>query len=263
MLAGPAIGVILDGHGFADDGSIWGGELLVGDCARARRVAHLRAVPQPGGDRAARESWRMAVAYLRETGEDTSRLIERRGRIAHQVAALCETAPRTSSAGRLFDAVASILGVCDESSYEGEAAMRLESLARAQTTLVTYPIEIVPAAPFAGGSTADLLDTLPVIRGVVRDQSRGVPAATIARRFHNTLVELLARACIAIARREAVRDVVLSGGVFANAILANELPARLRACGLVPHLQRRVPPNDGGLSFGQLAAVAAADRQVS
>jgi hypothetical protein len=119
------------------------------------------------------------------------------------------------------------------------------------------------ASATARGNGADILDTLPIIHAVVRDRARGVSPAVIARRFHNTLVELAARACVELARREGVRDVVLSGGVFANSILANELPARLRAFGLVPHLPRRVPPNDGGLSFGQLAAIAATDRGAS
>ncbi|MEO8699867.1 MAG: carbamoyltransferase HypF [Kofleriaceae bacterium] len=241
-----AIGVCFDGAGHGDDGTIWGGEVLVGDARSSRRAAHLRAVPQPGGDRAAIEPWRMAVAYLCEAGESVDLIATRIGSDTHAVAALCGGAPRTSSAGRLFDAVASLLGICDRSDYEGQAAMRLEALARGERDAGSYPIEI--AGP--------VLDTLPVIRAVLRDVERGVSPGQIARRFHTTLVELAAAACIRIARVEAIEHVALTGGVFQNAILANELPRRLRAAGLVPHVHRRVPTNDGGLAFGQLASLA-------
>ena len=274
-LTARAIGVILDGHGYSEDGTIWGGELLVGDCAESRRVGFLRPVPQPGGDHATREPWRMAIAFLREAGLELDELIARHGKPAKQIAALCASAVRTSSTGRLFDAVVGVLGFCDVASYEGEAAMRLEALARDDRSTVMYPIELRTRNQMARGSSAKLalepspdeaammLDTLPIIRGVVRDRERGVSASTIARRFHTTLVELIARSCVEVARAESIRDVVLSGGVFANLILANEVPVRLRAYGLLPHLPRRVPPNDGGLAFGQLAAIAAMDRQVS
>jgi hydrogenase maturation protein HypF len=170
LLDGPAIGVIFDGHGYSTDGTIWGGELLVGDCASTRRAAHLRAIPQPGGDRAAREPWRMAVAYLREAGEPIDEIVDRRGPIANRVAALCAGSPLTSSTGRLFDAVAGILGICDVSSYEGEAAMRLEALARTAQTAVTYPIHIVPAdqdtaSLFARGSRRSVDAGEPIARG--------------------------------------------------------------------------------------------------
>lgn len=248
-IEGPAIGVILDGHGFSDDGTIWGGELLAGEAARVARVAHLRAVPQPGGDRAAREPWRMAIAYLREAGEPAAiDELAARHPLAPKVAALCASAVRTSSAGRLFDAVAALVGI-ETASYEGEAAMRLEALARAQPRDGAYAFE----------RGLGSLDTLGLVRGVVRDRARGVAPPAIARRFHTTLVELVVEACVRSAAGARTCHVVLSGGVFANALLADELPARLREHGLVPHLPRRVPCNDGGLSFGQLAAVAAAD----
>ncbi len=274
-----AIGVILDGRG---------GELLVGDCAGIRRVAHLRPVPQPDG--AAREPWRTAVAFLHDADLELDDLIARHGKPAEQIAASCSSAPRTSSTGRLFDAVVGVLGFCDVASHEGEAAMRLEALARDDRSTVMYSIgraaigraaigraaiERRTRARMARGSSAKLelapspdegemmLDTLPIIRGVVRDHERGVAASTIARRFHTTLVELIARSCVEIARAESMRDVVLSGGVFANLILANEVPVRLRAYGLLPHLPLRVPPNDGGLAYGQLAVIAAMDRRVS
>ena len=256
---GRAIGVIFDGAGYGDDGAIWGGEILVGDAGDARRALHLAYVPQPGGDAAAREPQRMAIAHLWAAGEP----------VDGPIAAMCarpNLAPRTSSMGRLFDAVAAISGIQPQrhgghgapdlgglrasvvSLFEGEAAMRLEALARRGDPTELYPFEI----------SDDEMIVAPAIRAIAADAADGVPAATIARRFHTTVVELATAACMRVARQERVTNVVLSGGVFQNAILAAELPRRLASVGLTPHVHRRVPPNDGGLAFGQLAAIAGA-----
>ena len=233
-----AIGIIFDGAGYGDDGAIWGGEILVGDAAVVRRAFHLPYVPQPGGDRAAREPWRMAVAHLVAADEPYDMIDEPR---AAAVAALSGAlAPPTSSIGRLFDAVAAITGIARHAAYEGHAAMLLEAAARSVAPDSCYPLELAP-----------------MIRAVAGDVRRGVARAVIARRFHSTVIELAAHAAEQVARAERVRDVVLSGGVFQNAILAEELPRRLAHAGLRPHVHRRVPPNDGGLALGQLAVAAA------
>jgi hydrogenase maturation protein HypF len=185
----------------------------------------------------------MAVSHLAAAGEPYADFAPD----AERVAALCGRAPRTSSVGRLFDAVAAIAGIAAQSAYQGQAAMHLEALARNAEAEEAYPFELA----------GDELIVAPMIRAVARDVRKHVAAARIARRFHMTLVEMTARACAQLAPGEGLRDVVLSGGVFQNAILATELPARLRALGLVPHLHRSLPPNDGGLAFGQLAVAGA------
>jgi hydrogenase maturation protein HypF len=255
---GPAIGVCFDGAGLGLDGTIWGGEFLVGDARAATRVAHLRAVRMPGGDAASREPWRMAVAHMVFAGVDEGRsgVVRRVGAArAHAVRAMLDRgvrSPWTSSVGRLFDAVASLAGVCDDASFEGQAAMRLEALARVATdgTASGYS--------FGLDATATLIDAGPVIRAVVEDANRGATATSIARRFHTGLVEAIAAACTAIGERHGVRAVALSGGVFSNAILVEEASARLRLRGFRVLRHRTVPPNDGGLSLGQLAIAAAA-----
>jgi hydrogenase maturation protein HypF len=153
---------------------------------------------------------------------------------AERVAATLGRAVRTSSMGRLFDAVAALIGIATHSVFEGQAAMQLEALARGAEPESAYPFELA----------ADELVVAPMIRAIARDVRMHVSPARIARRFHTTVVELAANACAQIARGEGLRDVLLSGGCFQNAILANELPARLRVLGLVPHVQRRVPPNE-------------------
>jgi hydrogenase maturation protein HypF len=242
-LHGPAIGVIFDGAGYGGDGTIWGGEILVGQPADVWRAAHIQYVGLPGGDRSAIEPWRMAVSHLAAAGEPYADIAPD----AERVAATLGRAVRTSSVGRLFDAVAALVGVAAHSVVEGQAAMQLEALARGTEPEGAYPFELA----------ADELVVAPMIRAIVRDVRMHVAPARIARRFHTTIVELAANACAQIARGEGLRDVVLSGGVLQNAVLANELPVRLRALGLVPHVHRRVPPNDGGLAFGQLVVAAA------
>jgi hydrogenase maturation protein HypF len=243
QLHGPAIGVIMDGAGYGGDGTIWGGEILVGDPSRVWRAAHLQTVGQPGGDRAVLEPWRMAVAHLAAAGEAYSDIHPD----AEKVGTLLGRSPQTSSAGRLFDAVAVIAGVAMSSAFEGQPAMLLEAAARGAGPEPAYPFELA----------GDELIVTPMIRAIVKDARMHAGQARIARRFHTTLVEMIAHACAQLARGEGLRDVVLSGGVFQNAILAAEVPARLRAMGLVPHVHRRMPPNDGGLAFGQLAVAAA------
>jgi hydrogenase maturation protein HypF len=161
-------------------------------------------------------------------------------------------APLTSSVGRLFDAVASLAGVCDRVSFEGQAAMRLESLATGLPAGTGYEFEL-------DADRAEL-DPSPVIRAVVEDARAAIPPATIARRFHTAVVNAVARTCDAIRRRHGVDVVVLSGGVFSNAILTSEIMQRLEAERFRVHRHEAVPPNDGGLSLGQMAIAAAMDR---
>jgi hydrogenase maturation protein HypF len=161
--------------------------------------------------------------------------------------------PPTSSAGRLFDAVASLAGVRDRVSYEGQAAVELEWLATTTAADGAYPFELASAEAVGPW----VVDTRPLIREVAADVRRGVAAARVARRFHGTMVELIAAVCGRIRTETGVAAVVLSGGVFLNALLTEAASARLGADGFRVYRHRVVPPNDGGLSLGQLAVAAA------
>ncbi len=256
-LSEPVIGVSFDGTGFGTDGAIWGGEFLTGGYRQFQRAAHLRYVAMPGGDKAIREPWRMAAAHLLDARAGLASLQPRISAVAlNIVQRMIErqlNAPPTSSAGRLFDAVASLAGVRDRVSYEGQAAVELEWLATSAAPDGTYPFEIEAAA----AAEPLRLDTRPLIRAVADDARKGTATARIARRFHSTMAALLVAVCDRIRRTTGLRTVVLSGGVFLNALLTAEAEERLCAAGFRVYRHVRVPPNDGGLCLGQLAIAAA------
>ncbi len=257
----PVIGVTFDGTGYGLDGAVWGGEFLVGDSRQFRRAAHLRYVGMPGGDQAIREPWRMAAAHLRDAGVSLPALAARispvqYGTIQRMLERRFNT-PQTSSAGRLFDAVASLVGVCDRVSYEGQAAVELEWLASASVAEGAYPFDIQQLSPENATNAPLLLDTRPLIRAVVAEVQQGTEVARIARRFHTTVVKLITAVCLRLRQATGLETVVLSGGVFLNALLTQETVAGLEQEGFRVYRHRRVPPNDGGLSLGQLAVTAA------
>jgi hydrogenase maturation protein HypF len=262
-LRGPVIGVSFDGTGYGTDGAIWGGEFLTGDYRGFHRAAHFRYVPLPGGDQAIREPWRMAVSCLVDAGEQSDRLL---GKVSPRALATIERmierrflSPLTSSAGRLFDAVSALAGIRQSVSYEGQAAMELEWLAAQEAPAGVYPFEV---AQEQGEATPGLLlDFRPLIRAVCADVRGGVAAGIIARRFQTTLVEAISCVCQRIQKASGLTTVVLSGGVFLNVLLTTETTARLTADGFGVYRQQRVPPNDGGLSLGQLAIAAQAPVQ--
>jgi hydrogenase maturation protein HypF len=258
-LTGPVIGVAFDGTGYGTDGRVWGGEFLVADYAGFRRAAHWGYVPMPGGDRAVREPFRMALAHLhqacgewdpslppvREATDAERRAI--RWQIEREV-----NAPLTSSVGRLFDAVASILGVRQRARYEAQAAIELEALADPSAT-APYPVVIT------GGDPA-VIDAAPVVRGVVDDVRAGTPVPVIAGRFHATVAAAVLTGCRRIRRATGLSRVVLSGGVFQNVTLLDEAVRALGRSGFEVFTHHLVPPNDGGIALGQ-AAVAHARLQ--
>ncbi len=256
-LSGPVIGVTFDGTGHGSDGAVWGGEFLVGGYRDFRRAAHLRNVGLPGGDQAIREPWRMAVAHLADAGTDqpalAARVLPAHLRTIRIMLERGFRTPPTSSAGRLFDAVASLAGVRDRVSYEGQAAVELEWLAGDSPADGTYPFDIQV------GETADaplVVDTRPVIRAVAAEAAAGVEPARIARRFHAAVVAMIGSVCGRLRQTSGVGEVVLSGGVFLNALLTREVVARLERDGFRVYRHRLVPPGDGGLSLGQLAVAA-------
>lgn len=242
-LEGPLLGLALDGVGLGSDGAAWGGELLRVDGADFSRLAHLRQLRLPGGDRAAREPWRMAASALHALGRDQD--IERR--FSHPAAAMVRqmlergvNAPLTSSAGRLFDAAAGLAGVKDVAAFEGQAPMLLEGLAEAHG----------PVPPLDGGFRMDQdggLNFLPLLGAITEPRDPGHAASL----FHATVAEGLAQWVLEHSRRQGLQRVAFGGGCFLNHLLSSALRARLRAAGLEVFEAAQVPPNDGGLSLGQ------------
>lgn len=260
-LSGPVIGVTFDGTGHGSDGAVWGGEFLVGDYRTFERVAHLRYVGMPGGDQAIREPWRMAVAHLKDAGVTDSPVQRRRSavelRVIERMLERSVNTPLTSSAGRLFDAVASLAAGRDHVSYEGQAAVELEWLATGLPPAEPYPFEVRND----GSPAALVVDTRPLIRTVAEEASEGIGPSLIARRFHSTLVEIIAVVSGRIRQRTGIAVVVFSGGVFLNALLTSEAETRLHRDGFEVYRHHLVPPGDGGLSLGQLAIAADTLRQ--
>ncbi len=250
---GPVIGVAFDGLGLGTDGTAWGGEFLVADLAGSTRVAHLSQVRMPGGDAAVREPWRMAAAHLDAAydgllpaGLD---VVGRQGSRWEQVLAASRAgvnAPVTSSAGRLFDAVAALLGVRDTVTYEGQAAIELEHLAD-RTETGTYVVPVGQDGVVQAGA---------LLRALVEDLARAIAVPVLAARFHNALADVVLEVCGRLRAQYGLSTVALSGGVFQNALLLHRCLDRLEAVGFAVLTHRRVPSNDGGISLGQ-AAVAA------
>ena len=255
---GPVIGVAFDGLGYGPDGTIWGGEFLVADLAGYRRVGHLDPVPLPGGEAAIREPWRMAAAYLAAAGVDGATggfAVAGRNRARwEQVAAVARAgvnSPLTSSAGRLFDAVAAIVGVRDTINYEGQAAVELEQLADRRER-AAYRAAVHGTEPFRVAG-ADL------VRAVVDDVRAGVGPPVVAARFHRGVAAVVVAGCEAARRASGLATVALSGGVFQNLFLLEAAVAGLEARGFRVLVHARVPPNDGGISLGQAAVAGARD----
>jgi hydrogenase maturation protein HypF len=253
-LEGPLLGVCWDGTGLGTDGTSWGGEFLEVERGRYRRIGHFRTFPLPGGDAAAREPRRSALgaAYaadgdgLFENAGDTvlsafssAELKVLRGALRRRV-----NTPLTSSAGRLFDAVASILKLRQSATYEGQAAMELE-FAICDAEQDTYPFIIREGSPA-------VFDWQPTLEAARRDAQAGVGAGMVSARFHRTLIEVIA----AFARKAGHRNVILCGGCFQNDWLLTHAAKRLRQDGFEPHWPQSVPLNDGGIALGQVMAIS-------
>jgi hydrogenase maturation protein HypF len=247
--AGPVIGVAFDGTGYGTDGTIWGGEFLAAGLATFERGGHLAPVPMPGGAAAIRQPWRMAAAY---TGDaEVARRHQDQWSAVLAMAAKGINSPLTSSAGRLFDAAAALLGVRDTINYEGQAAVELEQLAETLSPGETgaYPAAVEAGVPFTIRGS-DLLHAL------IEDRTARVPAPVIAARFHHGVAALIEAGCLLMRERYDLGTITLSGGVFQNLLLLNATVARLEARGFRVLLHSRVPCNDGGISLGQALVVA-------
>jgi hydrogenase maturation protein HypF len=247
-----AIGVAYDGLGYGTDGHLWGGEILVADYVGFERRAHLREAPMPGGEAAIRKPYRMALGYLSawfpgELSHFESFLdsIDPReiSLIQKQIERGLNT-PLTSSCGRLFDAMAALLGVRGIALYEGQAAMELQALAD-QSARGTYPYEL------ALQDRTWVIDPAPMMWAAYADHRDGVPVSTVAMRVHRTVADFTVSVCQRLADETGLRLVALSGGVFQNTLLLAHVLRGLRAVHLQPYFHHRVPSNDGGLSLGQ------------
>ncbi|MBE3597462.1 MAG: carbamoyltransferase HypF [Limnochordaceae bacterium] len=267
---GPAVGIVLDGTGYGTDGTLWGGEILLGGLASCRRLMHLRYIRLPGGERAIRRPWLLTLSCLCEElgveqGLSLARALfpqmRRDLELAVRVLTSGFNSPRSCGAGRLFDAVAAATGTCLEATYEGEPALVLSELAREELEAREpggaggdgyaardrgsgggpYPYRVRPPE----------IDLLPAVVAAARDRLSGAGAAVVAARWHRTVEDAMVQAAQRACLREGVRVVALSGGVFHNPYLVQAVARRLEAAGVEVLTHREVPPGDGGLALGQ------------
>jgi hydrogenase maturation protein HypF len=280
-LAGRVIGFALDGTGYGTDGKIWGGEVLVASYESFERAAHFEYVPLPGGAAAIREPWRMAVSYLaHHFGREFLKLdipfvreLDRKKtdfllRMMEQGV----NSPLTSSCGRLFDAVAALVGIRREVNYEAQAAIELEMAMGSPAVEPSEEVELSevesPEVQSTGDNTAYpltlvpdrenwIISTRPLFEALLDDLGRNVPVGKISQRFHDGLVVGFVELAVLLRNKTTLNRVCLSGGTFHNVYLAQRLEARLSEVGFEVFTQKEVPSGDGGLSLGQ-ALVAAA-----
>jgi hydrogenase maturation protein HypF len=255
-LSGKVIGVALDGTGYGPDGKLWGGEFLLTGFEGFARLGQLSYIRLPGGERAIREPWRIAAGVIDDVfGSEARDILDKLGFVSEygeskvsdilRVSKIDEFSPQSSGAGRYFDAASAILGICSESSFEGEAAMALEgaaSLAPGETGSYEFGItqDQCPA-----------LDFKEVFRQMALDRTGGRAVPEIAMSFHNTVARAVVEAASGISQVAGVKEIALSGGVFQNVTLLNKITGMLESAGLNVYFNRQVPANDAGVSLGQ------------
>jgi hydrogenase maturation protein HypF len=248
------IGVAFDGNGYGEDGSLWGGEFLLADIHGYKRAGQIRYVPMPGGEMASREPWRMAISYLKEAAGDqimdfmgpTNFLGKYGNDVIEKIIKISSDrkfSPLTSGAGRLFDAVAALLGICDRNTFEGEAAIALESM-------ITDGIVEYYAADISFKDPVEI-DFSQVILNIIEDLGRGVDKHVISTKFHNTVAAAIIHVALKLSLINNIRKIILSGGVFQNLYLLGKVMENLKAEGLSVYINEMVPCNDAGISLGQ------------
>jgi hydrogenase maturation protein HypF len=261
-IAPPVLGVSWDGTGYGLDGTIWGGEFVLVTDENVERIAHLRPFRLPGGDQAVKEPRRTAIGLLYEMSGDS--IFERKNLVPVAAFSSAELAalktmlakklnsPVTTSMGRLFDAVASLINLRQQIRFEGQAAMELEFAINSAGTGEAYALKLRHGIKneMETGGTPVLLDWSPMIEAILADVQHGVSVGIISAKFHRALLE----AIVAVAKRAGQDRVVLSGGCFQNRYLTERVVRRLRAEGFRPYWHQRVPPNDGGIALGQVVA---------
>lgn len=261
-LKGKIIGVAFDGTGFGEDANIWGGEFLLADYNTYERMGHLDYIPMPGGKFAILEPWRMASMYLYKSFGDNflelnldfvRRLNPDNWRILKKMSLRQINSPLTSSIGRLFDAVSSLLGIRDRIDYEAQAAIELENEAgRGNLEVESYKFKI------KNKDGMFIIEMQPLIREIVADLKKKVCISKISARFHVSIAEMIVRICERIRKQTELNDVVLSGGVFQNRILLAQSRQRLIKQHFSVYTHKKLSAHDGGLSLGQAAIANAA-----
>ncbi len=258
---GPVIGLALDGTGYGPDGAIWGGEALIADLQSYRRVGHWQPFLLPGAEAAIHQPRRIALGLLLalfdEMPSDLDVVARASAPLRQAVRVQVRTrlnTPVTTSCGRFFDAVAALLRVRDEISYQAQAAIELETLAAPQIPAAPYPVQLIRA------HETWQLPTLAIFRALVDDLRQRTPVAHIAARFHATLITTLSQMVQRLRHETGLNQVALSGGCFQNRILLEGLLHALQTQGFTLYTHHQVPPNDGGLSLGQAAIAAATAR---
>jgi hydrogenase maturation protein HypF len=257
----PVIGVALDGIGYGTDGKIWGGEFMIVDYKSFKRIGHLKYIPMPGGDMATIEPYRMAISYLYMVfGRKFMNLelnFNKRWK-KEQVNILIDmidkniNSTQTSSYGRLFDAVSSILGICDKVNYEAQAAIELEMIASTDVDK-KYKYEII------SNENMLIIDPSNIIQEIIKDMLNNISVNIISAKFHNTLIEIINEMCIRLKNYFKIDKVALSGGVFQNRYLTEGVIRKLTNYGFICYHHSKVPTNDGGISLGQ-AVIASTER---
>jgi hydrogenase maturation protein HypF len=247
-VAAPVLGISWDGSGYGPDGTVWGGEFLIAMPDGFARAGHLKAVTLLGFDASVRQNWKTALCYIVDAGipggvSELEKLV--RAALTHSINTI-----RSSSMGRLFDAVSAMLGICLESTYEGQGAVELENAAAAfsgrsgeEPAPLPYFISVENGAFVA--------DMAPCVRALLSERAGGEEAGLLALRFHLTVRHLIADMCSRLREDSGIKKVCLSGGVFQNRLLMEKTVPALTASGFEVYLNEKVPPNDGGIALGQ------------
>lgn len=253
-MKGKVIGVSFDGTGYGTDGTLWGGEFLITDVIGFKRVGHFKYMPLPGGEMAIKDPWRIAVSYINNlAGADAKQYMESIGFLERygekkiedilKIVNIKTYSPLSTGAGRLFDAIAAMIGICDRNTFEGEAAIALESLTLSDIK-EDYPLDI----KYRDVMEIDFSQTIYyIIKDLLNEEDKGV----ISSKFHNTLVSAISRVVQKLSSVTMINDVVLCGGVFQNMYLLERALAQLQSIGMKVHIHERVPTNDAGISLGQ------------
>lgn len=249
------IGVAFDGTGYGTDGNLWGGEFLLADIEGFERVGQFKYIPLPGGEAAIREPWRTAISYVVDAaGDETYDYLDRIGFVAKYglesirqimtVARSHELSPPASGAGRLFDAVSALLGVCDRNTFEGEAAMALEAVIQ-EGVEGGYDVEFKEEKGYT------VIDFSPVIKAIVQESIKGHDRGVIAAKFHNTIATVIITVVQNLSARTGTKDIALSGGTFQNLYLLSRTMRLLKKAGMNVYVNQQVPSNDACISLGQ------------
>ena len=245
VLTGPVIGVSFDGTGFGTDGNMWGGEFLVVTKKGFKRLAHLKYFKMPGGEKAVNEPWRMVLSILGERAIPFLKGIKREEKEA--ILTMCRkdiNSPLTSSAGRLFDAAAALLGICLRASYEAEGPIKLEAMCR-------VGIEEAYAFRTLKREGAYVIDAEPIFLSMIKDIRKGVEKSVIATKFHNSMANVIVDTVKTLSKNKKVNKIALSGGVFQNKFLKTKVIEKLKAKKLKVFINKKLPVSDLNISLGQ------------